>query len=138
MAIDVHNKTDSQRTPNMKVLVVFEDIRLLYRDVLVRAISDLRPQLTVRSASLSELEHELAHFDPHVVVCSQPSGSHSAGSGAWVQIPTDDTRAGEELLAQICLDGEHWRTDGPPLSEVLAVIDEAEKRLSERSLSKSC
>jgi hypothetical protein len=122
----------------MRVLVAFEDIRSVYRDVLVTAIGDLRPQLTIRSASLSNLEHELEHFDPHVVGCSQPSGSYPSESGAWVQIPTDDTRADEELLAEICLDGETWRTEGPPLSEVLEVIDETYVRLREGRLSGSC
>jgi hypothetical protein len=129
--------TDVQRTPSMRVLVAFEDIRYLYRDVFVRAISDLRPALVVRSASLEELHHVLWHFEPHVVVCSQPSHIHPAGSGAWVHIPTDDP-AVEETFARICLDGEHWWSKGPPLSELLEVIDEAHERLHRGSLSESC
>jgi hypothetical protein len=121
----------------MRVLVAFEDIRYLYRDVFVRAIRDLRPTLTVRSASLEELAHVLWHFDPHVVVCSQPSHIHPAGSGAWVHIPTSDATEEEEQLARICLDGEHWWTDGPPLSELLGVIDEAHERFREGSLSEA-
>lgn len=122
----------------MRVLIAFEDRRSVYRDIFVRAISDLRPHLTVRSASLEELDHELGRFDPHLVLCSQTNGSHVASSGAWVQIPTDDTREDEELLAEICLDGEYWKTEGPPLSELLEVIDETEERLLEGSLSESC
>ena len=121
----------------MRVLVAFEDIRYLYRDVFVRAIRELRPTLTVRSASLEELAHVLGRFDPHLVVCSQPSGVHSAGSGAWVHIPTEDPSE-DERLARICLDGEHWRTEGPPLSELLEVIDETHARLREGSLSEAC
>jgi hypothetical protein len=41
-------------------------------------------------------------------------------------------------LAEICLEGERWRTDGPPLSELLAVIDETQQRLRERGLSEAC
>ncbi len=138
MVTDVHPTTDRQRTPNLRVLVAFEDIRFLYRDVFVRAIRDLRPTLAVRSASLDELAHVLGHFDPQVVVCSQPSHVHPASSGAWVHIPTDDAKEDEERLARICLDGEHWRTDGPPLSELLEVIDETHARLHEGTLSGSC
>ncbi len=122
----------------MRVLVAFEDRRALYRDTFVKAIGDLRPHLTVRPASLSNLEYELGRFDPHVVVCSQSNGSQRESSGAWVQIPTEDTKEDEELLAEICLDGEHWKTEGPPLSELLDVIDETEERLLEGSLSESC
>ena len=122
----------------MRVLVAFEDLRRLYREVFVRAIRDLRPALTVRSASLDELAHVLGHFDPHVVVSSRASGMDASGSVAWVHIPTGHAEEDEERLAQICLDGDRWRTDGPLLSELLEVIDAAQERLREGSLSGSC
>lgn len=115
----------------MRVLVPFEDLRYLYRDLLVRAIRNSRPTLNVRSASLEKLAHVLLHFEPHVVVCSQPSSAHPVGSGAWVQVPTDNPSEDYDRLAQLCLDGEHWLTEGPPLSELFAVIDEAKERLDE-------
>ncbi len=55
----MHHAADSQRTPTVRVLVAFEDLRRLYRDVFVRTIRDLRPALIVRSASLSELGRAL-------------------------------------------------------------------------------
>ena len=134
----MQNATDPRHTANMKVLVAFEDVRAVYRDVLVRAIRGLRPTFTVWSASLEELEHVLGRFDPHVVVSSQPNGTHPAGSGAWVHIPTGDALGADERLAEMCLEGDRWRTDGPPLSEVLEVLDETEKRLREGSLSEVC
>ena len=138
MATDLDYAADSQRTPGMRVLVAFEDPRRLYRDVFVKAISDLRPTLTVRSASLEELERVLGRYDPHVVISSQPNGTHPAGSGAWVHIPTDDEKADDDRLAEICLEGKRWKSDGPRLSELLEVIDETQERLREGSLSGSC
>ncbi len=73
-----------------------------------------------------------------MVVSSRRSDAHPAGSGAWVNVPTDDAKGEDERLAEICLDGVRWKIDGPPLSELLAVIDEAQERLSEGSLSESC
>ena len=64
--------------------MAFDDLRYLYRDAFVRTIRDLRPALNVRSAALDKLDHELGHFDPHVVVSSQPSGQRAfrgPGSG---------------------------------------------------------
>ena len=119
----------------MRVLVAFEDLRYLYRDVFVRAIRDLRPALTVRSASLGELDHELGRFEPHVVVSSRHNGTHPAGCGAWVHIPTED---GDERIAEVCLEGDRWKTDGPPLVELLEVLDATEERLREGSLSEAC
>ncbi len=138
MATNTHPTTDSQWPSGMRVLVAFEDIRYLYRDAIARAIRDLRPALTVRSAALGELEQELGSFDPHVVVCSQPNGVHPGGRGAWVEIPTEDAIEDDERLAQICVDGEQWRTDGPPLAELLEILDEAEERLREGRLSEAC
>ena len=122
----------------MRVLVAFEDVRALYRQVFASAIRDLRPTLNVRLASLGGLAHELGRFDPHVVVCSRPNGDHPGARGTWVRIPTEDGLADEERLAGICLDGELWRTGGPPLSKLLAVLDETQRRLSEGELSEAC
>ena len=122
----------------MRVLVAFEDVRSAYADAIARALRDLRSGLSVRSVILEELDRELYGFDPHVVVCSQPSGTRPTGSGAWVHIPTSDAKGDDERLAGICLDGEHWRTDGPQLSELLEVIDETHKRLREGDLSEAC
>jgi hypothetical protein len=114
----------------MRILVAFEDLRYLYRDAFVRAIRDLRPALSVRSASLEELDHELRRFEPHVVVSSQPSGIHPAGCGAWVQIPTYEAKE-DDNIAEVCLEGDRCKTDGPPLVELLEVLDATEERLRE-------
>ena len=122
----------------MRVLVAFEDVRSMYREVIARAIRDLRPNLEVYSGALSELEHELTSIDPHVVVCSRPTGEYPGSRGAWVEIPTEDGAKDDERLAQICLDGERWITEGPPLREILEVIDETRERLREGRLSEAC
>ena len=123
----------------MRVLVAFEELRCLYRELLVKAILDSRLTLNVRSASLEELADVLLDFDPHVVVCSEPNGAHPPGTSAWVQIPTDDNPSEDSAgLAQLYLDGEHWLSEGPRLSELFAVIDEAKERLEEGTLSGDC
>jgi hypothetical protein len=122
----------------MRVLVAFEDVRSVYSHAIARAIRELRPELEVRSTVLGELDRELEGFDPHVVVSSRPKGMHPGARGAWIYIPTEDGMADEERLARICLDGEQWRTDGPPLSELLEVLDETQRRLREGELSEAC
>ena len=122
----------------VRVLVAFEDVRSVYRDIIARALGELRPDLEVRPASLAETERELRSFDPHVVVCSQKNGEHPGGRGAWVQVPTDDEADEEERLAQLCLEGERWGTEGPTLGEILEVVDETGRRLHERRLAGRC
>jgi hypothetical protein len=112
---------------------------LCSRELLVKAILDSRPTLIVRSAYLKEIAAAISDFARHVVVCSEPNGDHpAAGSGAWVQVPTDDPAEDHARLARMCLDGEHWSTEGPSLSELLAVIDEARERLRQGTLSSDC
>jgi hypothetical protein len=114
----------------MRVLVAFEEVRFAYSRAIARAIRELRQGLEVRSIVLE---------DPHVVVCSKPNDTHpSTRRGAWVHIPSDDGLEDDERLARICLDGEHWRTEGPPLKELLEVLDETHERLREGTLSEAC
>lgn len=122
----------------MRVLVAFEDVRSIYREVLSETIRDLRPALEVYSVALSKLEHELARIDPHVVVCSQPPGVLSGARGAWIEVFTQDGAKDDERLAEIRLGGEQWKTDGPSLQELLEVIDQTWEWLREGRLSESC
>ena len=141
MATDTHPATASQQTPTMRVLVAFEDVRFAYSRAIARAIRQLRPGLEVRSVVLDELERELVRFDPHVVICSRPNGTHpSMRRGAWVHIPTDDGLEDGERLTRIYLDGEHWKTtEGPPPLVLVEVLAETHERLGEGALSeKTC
>ncbi len=122
----------------VRVLVAFEDARSVYGEAIAVAVGELRPALDVRSAALAEIYRELRSFDPHVVVCSRPNGEHPGGRGAWVHVPTEDGATDEERLARVCLDGERWRTDGPPLAELLEVVDRTEERLREGTLTEAC
>ena len=122
----------------VRLLVAFEDARGVYREAIARALGKLRPDLEVRPAPLAEIGRELRSFDPHVVVCSQKNGEHPGGRGAWVQVPTDDEADEEERLAQLCLEGERWDTEGPTLGEILDVVDETRRRLRERGLTAAC
>lgn len=128
-----HPKPARPRDATVRVLVAFEDVRAVYGEAIARALAELRPNLEVRRASLAEIGRELRSFDPHVVVCSETDGEHPGVRGAWVQVPTDD-----EPLAQLCLEGERWNTEGPTLGEILDVVDETRRRLRERRLAGTC
>ncbi len=122
----------------MRVLVAFEHARSVYTHTISRAIRELRPGLEVRSSPLEALDRELEGFDPHAVVCSRPKEAHPGARGAWVHIPTEEGLPEEERLASVCLGGERWRTEGPPLSELLEVLDETRERLRRGALSEAC
>jgi hypothetical protein len=132
-----HPEPGRRGETTVRVLVAFEDARGVYGEVIARALGELRPDLEVRRAPLAEIGRELCGFDPHVVVCSQLNGERPGGRGAWVQVPTED-EADDERLAQLCLEGERWDTEGPALGEILAVVDETRRRLREGDLTATC
>jgi hypothetical protein len=134
----INSQGKSHSTPwregsSKRILVAFEDTRFLYRDVLSTEIHNSRPKLTVRSAALGKLEEELKSFVPDVVVCSQPIDVHYRAKGAWVKLATEDG----EHNSEVWLGKEHWSTKGPPLRELLEIIDETEERLCEERSSEA-
>ena len=107
----------------MKVLVAYEYRYRFYREVIARGICSHRPHLHVRHTGLEELERELVVFDPGAVVSSQPNSVDpiSGDRAAWVELPVEPSSE-----ADICLDGNHVRSDNLTLVELLSVLDEAE------------
>ncbi len=55
----------------MRVLVAFDEVYHIYREVIAAGIQLLRPQVEVATTGLDELEQEVARLDPQVVVCSR-------------------------------------------------------------------
>ena len=105
----------------MKVLVAYEYRYRFYREVIARGICNHRPHLHVRHTGLEELERELVVFDPGAVVSSQPNSVEAGTTVAWVELPVEPSSE-----ADICLDGNHVRSDNLTLVELLSVLDEAE------------
>ena len=138
MAARAHADPHTPVSPWVRVLAAFEDARRAYREAIARALAELRPALEVRQAPLAEVGRELRRFNPHVVVCSRKNGEHPGGTGAWVQVPTEDGDDDEERLARLCLEGERWDTEGPTLGEILDVVDETRRRLREGRLEAAC
>jgi hypothetical protein len=77
------------------------------------------PAIEVCPASLAELGPELPALRPRTCGCSRPGGEYPGGRARWVEIPHDDEATYDKRLAQVCLDGEHWETEGPSLAELL-------------------
>jgi hypothetical protein len=55
-----------------------------------------------------------------------------------IEIPTDDEATYDKRLAQVCLGGERWKTEGPLLVELLAVLDRTQEHLREGGLTETC
>ena len=103
--------------------MAFEDDYRTYRGVIAAGIAVLRPNTEVATTRPQELAHEMARFDPKVVVCTQPQEATSPASApvAWIKVPTDPTQPTEVLLGE-----RRWTSSGLTLDALLAVIDEVE------------
>lgn len=81
-----------------------------------------RPRVEVAVTDLVRLGDEVAHLDPHLVVCSRPNAVQPNGRPAWFELPPVPDRS-----AEICVDGEHSQIPNPALEELLRVVDETER-----------
>ena len=120
----------------LRVVAAYEDSYRFYRQVLAKAIEDLRPHLQVRSVALGAMEATLERFDPHVVVCSRPNTEYTTrhgGVGAWVELPVEPSEPGE-----ICHEGQYEEAFSPELTKVLSVLDEIEEKFRRGTLLENC
>jgi hypothetical protein len=86
----------------MRVLVAFDEVYRVYREVIAAAIQLLRPQVEVTTTGLDQLEHEAARLDPQVVVCSIDKPASLPPRVAWIRVPFDPIpRTSEFTLAKL-------------------------------------
>jgi hypothetical protein len=81
-----------------------------------------RPRVEVAVTDLVRLGDEVAHLDPHLVVCRRPNTVQPNGRPAWFELPPVPDQS-----AEICVDGEHSQIPNPALEELLRVVDETER-----------
>ena len=103
--------------------MAFEDDYRAYREVIAAGIAVLRPNTEVATTRPQELAHEMARFDPQLVVCTQPQEATSSPPAplAWVKVPTDPTQPTEVRVGE-----RRWTSSGFTLEALLTVIDEVE------------
>jgi hypothetical protein len=68
------------------------------------------------------LRTEVAYFDPHLVITSQPSSTNHNGRLSWIQLSVNPHQP-----SLMCVDGNQWESLNPPLEELLEAIDETER-----------
>ncbi len=87
----------------MRILVAFDEVYHIYREVIAASIQLLRPQVEVTTTSLDELEQEVARLDPQVVVCSRNRTASVPPSVAWIVIPFDSIPGTPEATLETLL-----------------------------------
>ena len=119
-----------------RVLVAFEDDYRSYRDAIASALQSARPYLEVEVGEVGVLQAEVAYFDPHLVITSQPSSTNHNGRLSWIQLSVNPNQP-----SLMCVDGNQWESLNPSLEELLDRVDEIERVVrttSQRSGTGEC
>ena len=89
-----------------------------YREVLVHALRNLRPQFEVRAAEPDDLDAEIGHLHPHLVVSSEGCSAVRNGVLIWVTLyPNDENRA------EVVTAGGRATLVGIEFDDFLSIID---------------
>lgn len=110
-------------------MVAIEDSYGAYRQVIAAGLRLVRPCVEVAASGLDAIDEELARFEPQVVICTLSPTSGSGERLAWVELSVDPRRP-----TTIHVGNRQLRTTNPTFSELLEVVDEAERILHERNV----
>jgi hypothetical protein len=100
----------------------------MYQQTLTLFLRRRRPDLEVKGVDPVDLERECAHFEPHLLVCHD-GVSEEIRSRALARI---EILYSDSLDALVKMDGRDSRLEDISIEGLLAIVDETEKRVSER------
>jgi hypothetical protein len=102
---------------SFRVLIANE--LLYYREVIANAVLMLRPDIEVITAEPEQLDHELTHLRPSLVVCSHLTPTIRTRC-CWVELYPNG-----EPLAMVCLSGQASTVNDIEFDGLLSIIDQA-------------
>ena len=83
-------------------------------------VEALRPGTEVATTVPSDLEKEVARFDPQVIISSRPCATDTGDEVTWIELPTDPSRP-----TVVSFDGHSSEQNNPTLDALLKVVDDA-------------
>ena len=92
-----------------------------YREALVAALQEFRPQIEVGTVEPDGLDAEIERLRPHLVVCNRPCDAAQDGTLTWVVLYPDGENRAEVITA-----GERATVTGISFSDLLLIIDSTE------------
>ena len=108
----------------MVVLIAIEPRS--YRQVIGRTIQALRPHVEVVVLEPSTLGAGVTRLDPDLVFADRPD-TFGPGGGPTRRSALVEFRPYEEPPARVCLAGRTWELEEVELSDLLSIVDEAER-----------
>jgi len=103
----------------------------MYREVTALLLHNWRPDAKVLISPPEALDREIGHFRPHLVVLDYNDGAALDGlSGILYRV---EILLGASMDARINLDGQAREVKDICTEDLLAVVDEAEKLITEKA-----
>ena len=87
---------------------------------------EVRPHLDLHITEPASLHRELERFEPHLVLLYGSPSRAPIGVPAWVRVTSAD-----RLEATACVDGRYSRMERMKVDDLLALIDEADRLVSQ-------
>ena len=107
----------------MRILITISP--RMYREALTLAVQRHRPDFEVRMAAPEDIEEQVRHFDPHMIVRTDNDGLDPLlleHIPCWVEVMYTDS-----MNAKIGVDGSIEEVSDMPIDDLLRVADEAEQ-----------
>ncbi len=104
-----------------KVCALISNEPCTYREVLVKALRLLRPQIEVSTVEPDSLDVEVGRLCPHLVVCSRVYSAVPTGPLTWVVLYPEG-----ESCAEIVTAGERTTVADIRLGDLLSIVDSTE------------
>ena len=113
----------------MRIVVALK--KRMYREVIALSLHNHRPNAEVLLCPSGALDHEIGHFRPHLVVLDDNDGAAPDGlSGVLYRV---EILLGASMNARISVDGQAREVKDICTEDLLAVVDEAEKLITEKA-----
>jgi len=103
----------------LRILVANEP--RLCREALAETLQELRPHAEVTPVEPEDLDRAIISWAPQMVVCSALPRRARCEPFAWMVLPSDG-----EPRAVVSIAGQHTTVANPPLTSILAVVDQTE------------
>ena len=98
-----------------------------YREAIGRTLSNDRPHHEVRIAAPEDLEREVAHFEPHLIVVNKVTPRAQETVTSVIRVMYEDS-----LNARVYVDGqESSEVQDISMKDLLAAVDETERIVSQ-------
>jgi hypothetical protein len=93
-----------------------------YREGIAAVISQLRPEVEIKTVEPNDLDASIERFSPDMVICSKATDALKAGVRVWVELYPENA-----ALSVASIGGRRMEYAEIQLPDLLSIVDKAEE-----------